>query len=537
MRSFSFLVLIAATAPSAGAAAALLPPAIDGDVREWDAPPASVVGLTTCADRIYLRIRLPEPVVLQDNSGVVIYYDTDNDSSTGLSAHGLGAEIRWDAGLRSGMRYTSGPDGMVASTVRHPDLELSAAPVLDSTDFEISIRRPDAGEGTCRVAVEWKGQLLGVASASYLDGRMIRALSPVRAGHADLRVLAYNVLADDLLDRPEKKARFLAEFAALQPDVICLTEIYRHSAEATRARVAEALPYMLHASGDGSTDSRIVSRHPIIFSEPNGSFHAARVRSEDRAIDVMVITAHLRCCSRDDIRADQLAAIESFAARLRAGQLEAVPADLPLILAGDLNLVRRDTAAFLALQQSTGLRPLPALHLDAMEDYTWRDDGSSYSPGRLDYILAGRGLVERRAFVYQSESPPSDHLPLVADVAIDTDSNGLADGWERLHFGSIGQNASADPDGDGFGNNDEQRLGTHPVRGTDRPQLAAAADGGMLQLRLPAHGQSSPAFRLWRSTDLVSWQAVPGRWRPDDAPLSFTLPTRATFFRATLDAE
>jgi endonuclease/exonuclease/phosphatase family metal-dependent hydrolase len=349
--------------------------------------------------------------------------------------------------------------------------------------------------------------------------------------------LAYNVLADDLLDRPEKKARFLAEFAALQPDVICLTEIYRHSAEATRARVAEALPYMLHASGDGSTDSRIVSRHPIIFSEPNGSFHAARVRSEDRAIDVMVITAHLRCCSRDDIRADQLAAIESFAARLRAGQLEAVPADLPLILAGDLNLVRRDTAAFLALQQSTGLRPLPALHLDAMEDYTWRDDGSSYSPGRLDYILAGRGLVERRAFVYQSESPPSDHLPLVADVAIDTDSNGLADGWERLHFGSIGQNASADPDGDGFGNNDEQRLGTHPLRAADRPQLAATSDGGMLQLRLPAHGQSSPAFRLWRSTDLVIWQAVPGRWRPDDAPLSFTLPTRATFFRATLDAE
>jgi hypothetical protein len=537
MRSFSFLLWIAATAPSAGAAAALLPPAIDGDVREWDAPADSAVGLTTCADRIYLRITLPEAVVLQDNSGVVIYYDTDGDAATGLSAHGLGAEIRWNAGGRSGTAYTTGPDGLTSRTIRHPDLELSAAPVLDSTDFEVSILRAVTDGGTCRVAVEWNGQLLGAVSADYHGEPMVRSVSAARAEYTDLRVLAYNVLSDGFPASNTRRPRFFAEFQALQPDIICFTEIYNHTAEGTRARVAEVLPYMLHASGDGSWDSRMVSRHRIVFSETSDRFHAGRVRSEDGSIDVMVITAHLSCCSNDIARAGELAAIGNFIARLRSGQLAGVPVDLPVVLAGDLNLVRRDTAAFLALQQNTGLRPLSALHLDALENYTWRSDSSSYSPGRLDYILAGPGLVERRAFVYQSESPPSDHLPLVADVAIDTDSNGLADGWERLHFGSIGQNASADPDGDGFGNNDEQRLGTHPVRGTDRPQLAAAADGGMLQLRLPAHGQSSPAFRLWRSTDLVSWQAVPGRWRPDDAPLSFTLPTRATFFRATLDAE
>jgi hypothetical protein len=59
--------------PSALAAEPLLPPAIDGDVREWDAPAGAAVEVTTCADRIYLRIALPEAVVLQDNSGVVIY--------------------------------------------------------------------------------------------------------------------------------------------------------------------------------------------------------------------------------------------------------------------------------------------------------------------------------------------------------------------------------------------------------------------------------------------------------------------------------
>jgi len=535
--AFCVRFLMAAAASSAGSAAVLLPPAIDGDVREWDAPADSAVGLTTCADRIYLRISLPEAVVLQSGSGVVIYYDTDDNPATGLPAHGLGAEVRWDAGIRSGMRYTADAGVLTGRSIRHADLGLRAAPVLDSRDFEVSILRAEAGAGTCRVAVEWNGQLLDVASADYRGERLVRSLSAVRAAHTDLRVLAYNVLSDGFPASNTRRPRFFAEFEALQPDIICFTEIYNHSAETTRARVAEVLPYMLHASGDGSWDSRMISRHAILFSESSDRFHAGRVRSEDGSIDVMVITAHLSCCDNDGARADQLAAIGNLVARLRSGQLAGVPVDLPVVLAGDFNLVRRDTAAFLALQQGAGLRPLSALHLDAAEDYTWRSDGSSYSPGRLDYILAGTGLVGRRAFVHKSENPPSDHLPLVADLAIDADANGLADGWERFHFGAIGQSPSADPDSDGFRNADEQRLGAHPLRGTDRPQLVATSDGGVVQLRLPAHGQGRATFRLWRSTNLTGWQAVSGRWRPDDAALSVPLSGPAAFFRATLEAE
>jgi molybdate transport system ATP-binding protein len=56
--------------------------------------------------------------------------------------------------------------------------------------------------------------------------------------------MAYNVLKDDFLDEPDKKDRFLAEFAKLQHDVICFTEVYNHSAEDVRLRVAEVLPYI-----------------------------------------------------------------------------------------------------------------------------------------------------------------------------------------------------------------------------------------------------------------------------------------------------
>jgi hypothetical protein len=223
--------------------------------------------------------------------------------------------------------------------------------------------------------------------------------------------------------------------------------------------------------------------------------------------------------------------------RLRAGHLSGVPADLPVILAGDLNLVRRDTAAFLDLQQETALRPLPALHLDSRDDYTWRRDSESFSPGRLDYILAGPGLVKRRAFVYTSPVPPSDHLPLVADLAIDADGNGLGDQWERFYFAQVGQNPEADPDGDGFSNADEQRLDTHPLRAADRPQLVAETVGGATRLRLIGRGNGNTAFKLWRSADLVVWEPVPGRWWPGDAPLTLAPEGAAVFFRARLETE
>jgi hypothetical protein len=45
----------------------------------------------------------------------------------------------------------------------------------------------------------------------------------------------------------------------------------------------------------------------------------------------------------------------------------------------------------------------------------------------------------------------------------DSDSNGLADWWEIRYFGAIGQNPSADPDGDGLTNLQEYQAGTNPL--------------------------------------------------------------------------
>ncbi len=494
-------------------AAAVVPPCIDGDFREWSDFGGGRVRLFSCAEQVYLYVATEEPVVLQSGSGVSVYIDVDGNPSTGLARPPVGAEFRWDAGARSGVAFNA--VGEIERTIRHTDLEWISSPVMDSPEFEISMRRQNALATNCAVLVERNGSVVGTASASYGTKTFRRSVSPERSPQADFRLMAYNVLMDDLLDRPDKKDRFLAEFSRLQPDIICFTEVYYHSAEEVRLRVAEVLPYMTEASGDGSWDSRIVSRYPIVFEEANGSFHCARVRSESGEIDVMVLTAHLRCCDRSDIRGREFAAMREFIVRLRAGELDGVPSDLPVILAGDLNLVRNDAVNFALFQSTTELRPLRALHLDRSEDYTWRNDNetSGYSPGRLDYILSGAGLVALHAFVYESENPPSDHLPVIADLAVDADRNGLADKWERAHFGATGRDGSADEDADGWRNDAEQRLGTDPADPASRPQLRASLEPDGPGLRLSGHGNGNAGFRLMRSADLRTWTPA-GRWAP-----------------------
>lgn len=250
----------------------------------------------------------------------------------------------------------------------------------------------------------------------------------------------------------------------------------------------------------------------------------------------MVVTAHLSCCANSGARAAEMAAITDFISRMQAGLLAGIPSDLPVILAGDLNLVRWDSGAFAGLQQQTGLRSLPALHTGSLEDYTWRNDSESFSPGRLDYILATPGLAMGRAFVHKSEFPPSDHLPVIADLAFDANGNGLGDRWEREHQ-LVGSSPQDDSDQDGFSNAHEHRLGSNPRDASDRLRLVAQYSEDGMRLLLKGHGRGGAPFRLWRSADLIAWEMVPGQWWADDAPLPVDLNPPSSFYRAVLDTE
>jgi len=56
-----------------------------------------------------------------------------------------------------------------------------------------------------------------------------------------------------------------------------------------------------------------------------------------------------------------------------------------------------------------------------------------------------------------------------ASLSTDTDGDGLPDAWEMAGFQTLLHNAGADPDGDGFGNLQEQAAGTDPALAASRP--------------------------------------------------------------------
>ena len=62
----------------------------------------------------------------------------------------------------------------------------------------------------------------------------------------------------------------------------------------------------------------------------------------------------------------------------------------------------------------------------------------------------------------------SDSVSLTISVApawsVDTDGDGLSDGWEEEYFGDLGEDGDGDGDGDGLSNGEEEDLGTDPTQ-------------------------------------------------------------------------
>ncbi len=93
----------------------------------------------------------------------------------------------------------------------------------------------------------------------------------------------------------------------------------------------------------------------------------------------------------------------------------------------------------------------------------------------------------------------------------DTDHDGLDDGWEMAHFGSLAFGPKDDPDGDGYDNAREQAMGTDPTK----PNAPFAVNLSWWSLR----GYTLPRL-TWPSAAKYSYQVFEGTNLP-----SFNLAT------------
>ena len=98
---------------------------------------------------------------------------------------------------------------------------------------------------------------------------------------------------------------------------------------------------------------------------------------------------------------------------------------------------------------------------------------------------------------------------------VDTDADGLPDGWEQAYLFGLGANGTGDGDGDGLKNSDEYRLGTHPMK-VDAPHPADLnpRDGRITIAELSAY------YNAWRTE--ATWTLSP-------TPIPIDYVTRATF--------
>jgi endonuclease/exonuclease/phosphatase family metal-dependent hydrolase len=304
-----------------------------------------------------------------------------------------------------------------------------------------------------------------------------------RKESTDVRVMSYNILWDTIfpsvsVSQSEKFARVIH---ALDPDILNLQEIdfFGDDVTYTATDVKNLMNTIQPLPGGSSwftykgSDNVIVSKYPLSLTRSDTSPTTGRslamalVNLPDSRFgtDFYFMNNHFKCCGSpggpEDVQRQQQAdALVSWMRNARtAGGLITLPTNTPMAVVGDFNLVGlpdplqtlltgniSNEAAYGSDSppdwDGTGLADLHPYHnITGADDYTWREDGSGFNPGRLDYILYTDSVLEvANKFILNTVamSPTQlaatglhqddilkysagwyDHLPLVVDFRLD----------------------------------------------------------------------------------------------------------------------
>jgi endonuclease/exonuclease/phosphatase family metal-dependent hydrolase len=439
---------------------------------------------------LFLRIEVGDKLNFQDNNLISLFIDSDNNAETGLSISNIGAELEYIFGERRG-NVRLGSD---TYEIYHNDIGLITSPTVTSEQFEIAIdlnteisgkklfqadsisilfldnsagsdQLPDTGE---RINFQ-----LSRGNNFDLPGYSINKENP-----EFLRVLSYNVLRDNLFETGlfDEYSRILK---AVNADIFAFQEIYDNTSRTTAELIEEILPseegqYWYHSKAEDlvpsnpyNTDLVIVSRFKIKESFRIEGFYieGSVVDRANFAVlldlrpkydsDLLVVNAHPPCCSRDDRRQEEVDKIMAFIrdAKSEGGELT-LAENTPILVVGDMNFVgldsQRNTLLTGNIQNNNAYGPdfnpdwngsdfadAKPYTTDIPGNFTWYNEGESFPPGRLDYIIySSTAMTIKNSFsLFTPAMEPdsllkyglqendvvsaSDHLPLVADFELD----------------------------------------------------------------------------------------------------------------------
>jgi len=420
---------------------------------------------------IFFLIETGIEINLQDLNDITIYLDTDDNINTGFSVNGIGAELEYTFGNRSGYFYESDN----SFEIFHNNINLVSAPTVTSNRFEISIKRDITLSG---IPVFQNDDIKIVFKDNIINGDLIpssnevveytftsNSLEPLpdysiqKQHNADFRIVSYNVLFNGLFEQ-SRIPSFTRIFQAIQPDIIGFQEIYDFTSEQVAIQMESMLPstngqQWYHAKE--GPDCHAISRYPILESAlipgynqdaGNGAFLIDIPNIEKK---LLLIVAHPPCCANNTERQIEVDLMMQFLREAKNGN-GPIPleADAPIVIVGDMNLVgdNRQLETILSgdiYDESTygpdfspdwdgnNLLDSHPYITGAPFSYTWYNEGSSFSPGKLDYIiysgsnlilqnkyslftpLLSQDTIDTFKFLGNDVLVASDHLPVVTD--------------------------------------------------------------------------------------------------------------------------
>jgi endonuclease/exonuclease/phosphatase family metal-dependent hydrolase len=419
-------------------------------------------------DYLYLNFDLNTETNLQNGSDLILYIDTDNDQGTGDDFNGLGADLVYDLGKRDGRYYHDG----FKKPLEHHLFGLITMPTVTSDSFEIGIARKDFPQGApvfstdeIKIALAHNiagGDLIPDLGDTITYTFTVEGADPPASitlekdDPSHLRIVSWNTLKDGLL-KDKRTDSFQNVLKAINPDIINLQEMYVTQAPKIEAQLEQWFPdtdWHVHKMRDLIT----ISRYPIVepaegrFPVINGASPVLIELPDGQ--QVLIINTHFRCCDQDDLRQREIDEVMMLIrdSKTPGDRVDIIP-DTPIIILGDMNLVgyaqQVDTllygdivnedrfgADFDPDWDDTPLIDLLSRHTETRHTFTWRDDRTSFSPGRLDYyiytdsvlkvakhyILDTAELSEDKLAEYGLEAgdtlTASDHLTLVVDFII-----------------------------------------------------------------------------------------------------------------------
>ncbi|KAA3617258.1 MAG: T9SS C-terminal target domain-containing protein [Calditrichaeota bacterium] len=453
---------------------------IDGLFEDWTEIPvayADAAGdgsedfadfkITNDKDFLFIKIAFhSSKQLLQDLNSIKLFIDTDNNNQTGHQTNGIGAELEWCFGCRDGIYYSSTGE----AAIRQADIIIRSAPTITSKEFEIAIGlnsipmtsgtlvTPDnlslflSSSDNTDFVPDASGGFSYVVDTNNVEPLNIIPL--VKNIEQHVRMMTYNTLSSGLFDT-DRQDHFKKIIQALNPDIMGFQE--QSDGNQVKALISNWIQETELYSVELGNGNVVVSKYPVL--------NQALLTTSDRTMAVLlqtesilgqnllIINSHLACCANNESRQNDADEIIKIMRNWRSGDGPfPLALNTPIVHLGDFNLVG-DSQQLITLTEgdivneatfgedflpdwdNTGLADLFSRQTSIRMGYTWRNDNSSFSPGKLDYILysdsnieLGNHFVLNTLAMSQSEldtygllsentNIASDHLPRIMDIA------------------------------------------------------------------------------------------------------------------------